>query len=296
MLVDTDELRAFETVAARRSFSMASADLGCSQSTISQRIARLEKRVNRKLIRRTTRRVSLTADGEAMLIYARAILSINEDARQSLVRPSMQGTLKLGVEDEFATTRLPRVLGLFREQFPEFGLRLITGRNEHLYDTLRAHEVDVVLGKSHGSHSNGEVLWQEELVWMAGPVTISPSEPLPLISYLNPSITRGVAEAALMSAHRDWVTIAESSNLLGLIAGAQAGFGIIATGRSFLVPGLREIADEAGLPALGSLHYVIEGRSSGGDPSVNAFIAALKGMARQVSAGAAYSLPFDIAE
>jgi len=279
-LVDIDELRAFDVVATRRSFSQAAIEIGCSQSTISQRIARLEKRVNRRLVGRTTRQVSLTPDGEAMLIYARSILAVSEEARLRLSRPGLKGIVKVGIEDEFATTRLPQVLGIFRMQFPEFGLKFITGRNEHLRDVLREHQVDIILGKSHGTGS-GAPLWREQLVWIGNPsLRIDPAKPVPLISYLKPSITRGLTEAALLSARRQWVEVAECSNLLGKLAAAKAGLGVMAIGRGFQRTILDEIPKEAGLPTLGVLDYEIEGAVDS-DTAAGAFRAVLSEVAKR---------------
>ena len=188
-------MRAFDAVATKRSFSLAAVEVGASQSTVSQRIARLEKRLNRRLVSRTTRKVSLTPDGEAMLIYARSILALSNEARSLLARPGLKGILKVGIEDEFARTRLPEVLGIFRAQFPDFGLKFITGRNEHLHDVLRSHEVDVILGKRHGD-SDGVALWQEQLVWVGHrSLQLKPSDPVPLVSYIKPSLTRALAES-----------------------------------------------------------------------------------------------------
>ena len=279
-LVDIDELRAFDVVATRRSFAQAAAEIGCSQSTISQRIARLEKRVNRRPVGRTTRQVNLTPDGEAMLIYARSILAVSEEARLRLSRPGLKGILKVGIEDEFATTRLPEVLGIFRMQFPDFGLKFITGRNEHLRDVLRAHEVDIILGKRHDAGS-GVPLWREQLVWIGSPsLQIDPAKPVPLISYLKPSITRGITEAALLSARRQWVEVAECSNLLGKLAAAKAGLGVMAIGRSFHRPTLDEMPKEARLPALGALDYVVEGTLDT-DTAAGAFRAVLSEVAKR---------------
>lgn len=280
-LVDTDELRAFDTVATRRSFSLAASELGCSQSTISQRIARLEKRLDRQLVRRTTRRVDLTPDGEAMLIYARSILAVADDARRQLSNPSMKEVLKVGIEDEFATTRLPMVLGIFRAQFPHFAMKFITGRNEHLHDALRSKEVDLILGKSH-QEGSGKVLWQEKLVWVGRPAVLAQAgEVLPLITYMKPSITRDIVETALLAARRSWVNVVEGSNLLGLLAAAEAGLGVMAIGRSFSTPDLAELPEEAGLPALGTLNYVLEGRLTQPDAAASAFSSVLLEAARR---------------
>jgi DNA-binding transcriptional LysR family regulator len=66
-IIETDQLRAFATVAATGSFSRAAGELASAQSTVSQQVARLEKRVGRLLIRRTTRRVELTPEGAALV-------------------------------------------------------------------------------------------------------------------------------------------------------------------------------------------------------------------------------------
>lgn len=280
-LIETDELRAFDVVATRRSFSLAAKDIGTSQSTISQRIARLEKRLNRKLIHRTTRKVILTADGEAMLIYARSMLAISEEVRLRLAQPGLKGVLKVGIEDEFARTRLPEVLGIFRAQFPDFGLKFITGRNEHLQDVLRSHEVDVILGKSHGA-SSGSALWQEQLVWIGHrSLELKPSDPVPLITYLKPSLTRSLAESALLARGRAWIDVAECSNLLGVIAAARSGLGVIAIGQSFKKTVLEEVPEAADLPPLGKLTYVIEGNLGAIDPAVDAFRAVLSEVAKR---------------
>ncbi len=285
-LVDTDELNAFDAVATSRSFSRAAALLGCSQSAISQRIARLERRLGREIIRRTTRRVDLTADGEAMLIYARSILALAKDARDLLERPEPEGVLKVGIEDEFATTRLPLALSIFRSEFPNFGMKFVTGRNEHLLDALRTEDVDLILGKAHGD-AEGEVLWHEPLVWAGHPATrISTQEPVPLITYTSPSITRTIAEEALMTAGRRWTNVVEGSNLLGLLAAAEAGLGVMAIGRSFRTSVIAALPAEADLPPLGTLSYVLETRPGGSTEAANAFCTVLRHAARQVAGDA----------
>lgn len=280
-LVDTDELRAFDAVATRRSFSLAAAEIECSQSTISQRIARLEKRLNRRLVRRTTRKVELTPDGEAMLIYARSILAISEEVRLRLARPGLKRVLKVAIEDEFARTRLPEVLGIFRLQFPDFGLKFITGRNEYLHDVLRAHEVDIILGKSH-SKSGEPALWQEQLIWIGHPsLQLKPSAPVPLISYLKPSLTRSLAESAPQASSRTWIDVAECSNQLGGLAAARSGLGVMAIGQSFHRTILERIPEAAGLPPLGKLGYVVEGGSDDSNSIAAAFRTVLSEVAMQ---------------
>jgi DNA-binding transcriptional LysR family regulator len=285
-IIDTEQLRAFEAVADSGSFTRAAAMLGIAQSSVSQQIARLEKRAGRLLLRRTTRRVELTPAGAAMLVYARSILAMADDVRRHLSVPPVEGVVRFGIADEFATTQLSSVLGIFRQQHPRFEMRFLTGRNDYLFDALESDDVDIILGKCHSGRKKGELLWRESLVWIGQPWALEKANgTVPLIVYLRPSETRDVMEAALLTARRNSTIVAQSANLLGILAATAAGLGITALGRNFLPPGLAEIPAEAGLPPLGTLDYVIDRRTDAGDPAVDAFAEVLRGFARHLVGG-----------
>lgn len=65
-MIDLNDLRVFEKVAALRSFSAAAGALGLPVSTVSRSIARLEANLGVRLFQRTTRAVTLTASGEGL--------------------------------------------------------------------------------------------------------------------------------------------------------------------------------------------------------------------------------------
>src|SRR5271169_5624090 len=131
-IMETDQLRAFEAVADAGSFTKAASALRVPQSTLSQQIARLEARAGRLLIRRSTRRVELTEAGTAMLVYVRSILRLADAARRRLAIPPVDGMLKVAIAEEFVTTKLASVLGIFRQQYPRFEMRLVTARNDYI--------------------------------------------------------------------------------------------------------------------------------------------------------------------
>ncbi len=101
-----DWLRTFEAAARLASFSAAAAELGLTQSAVSQRIGKLEARLGRKLFHRLARGVELTADGAAYLPHvsvafvglARStgdLFSIDRKRRVSLASPASFATLWL---------------------------------------------------------------------------------------------------------------------------------------------------------------------------------------------------------
>jgi DNA-binding transcriptional LysR family regulator len=205
-----------------------------------------------------------------------------DDARRRLGAPPMQGVLRIGIADEFATTKLSGVLGIFRTRHPGFEMRFLTGRNDYLFAAFEAGEVDIILGKCHSGRHKGELLWREPLAWIGQPWALE-REAVPLVAYLRPSETRDVAEAALLAARRPWVVVAQFANLLGLLAAVEAGFGVTALGRNFVPAGFAEVPAEAGLPPLGTLDYVIDRRPDRAEPALDAFADLLRGVAQQLA-------------
>jgi DNA-binding transcriptional LysR family regulator len=106
--------------------------------------------------------------------------------------------------------------------------------------------------------------------------------PVPLLTYVRPSETRELAEAALLAARRTWTVAAEGDNLSGLMAAAQAGLGVMALGRNFVPPGLDEVPAAAGLPDVGTLDYVIDHANRHADPATQAFEEILRRFARHL--------------
>lgn len=77
--LDPRLLRAFVTVAEELHFTRAALRLHVAQQALSRDVRRLERELGSELFVRTTRQVTLTADGERLLPYARAVLQAQED-------------------------------------------------------------------------------------------------------------------------------------------------------------------------------------------------------------------------
>ena len=110
-MYDPELLRTFLAVAQTLSFTQAAQNLGVRQPTVSQHVRKLELAVGRALFIRDTRTVTLTADGEAMAGFARAILSAHEQATGYFTGSGLRGRLRFGVSDDLALTPLPRIPG-----------------------------------------------------------------------------------------------------------------------------------------------------------------------------------------
>src|SRR4051812_49323264 len=82
--VETSELLAFAKAVEAKSLSRAAAELGVPRATIGRRLARLEERLGTRLLRRTTRSLTLTGAGDNFYRHARIVLDAITGAEASV--------------------------------------------------------------------------------------------------------------------------------------------------------------------------------------------------------------------
>jgi DNA-binding transcriptional LysR family regulator len=257
-MLEFELLRSFVAVADSGGFRRAAEQLYLSQSTVSQQIKRLEQEVGRPLFRRTTRAVTLTADGEVLLGDARRLLQLEEAMRQRLAGPTLSGTIRLGAVEEVVGGPLPPALGRFARLHPEVRLEVFISVSRDLIEQLDAGALDVVLAKRPWGTSRGRLLWREPLVWAAAEsFKLAPGAPLPLALYREPSISREAALAALRRADRSWYILCTSPSLTGVRSAALAGLAVTPIPKGALQPGLRILGEADGLPALPDAEYMV---------------------------------------
>lgn len=256
-MLDLVQLRSFVALEQMGSFTLAAERLALGQSTVSQHIQRLEAAVGRKLVARDTHRVSLTTDGQALLAHARSMLAIDDEVKALFAESSLRGRLRLGVSEDFVTSRLPGVLEDFVRAHPSVELELTVALSGVLYQMQDGGEIDLVLAKRRLGDPRGELVYREPLVWLArDPERIKRDRVLPLIAFPPPSITRSVALEVLDRHRLPWRIVCTCGSLSGLTAAAQAGMGVLVQPRSMAPQGLREIPAGT-LPPLEDVEFVL---------------------------------------
>jgi DNA-binding transcriptional LysR family regulator len=259
--LDLDLLRCFVTVAERGGFTAAAEVLGLTQSAISLKVKRLEDILRRPVFRRTSRQVALTPDGETLLVYARRMLALNDEAVRRMVAPPVAGRLRLGVADHFVPRSLAHILARFARTYPEVRLEVEVGRSHELRAKLGKEGLDLVLGKRRDGETEGVAIWTETVVWAASPDWTRPEgRPLPLALLPEGCMFRERALKALAEANLPAETVFTCDSLLGLAAAAQAGFAVTVLGRGGFPPGLAEVD---GLPPLGVVEMAVFGDAAG---------------------------------
>ncbi|MCQ4160435.1 LysR family transcriptional regulator [Roseomonas sp. GC11] len=259
-MVSPTLLRSFLTVAETRSFTRAAERLGLRQSTVSQHIRKLEAQLRRSLLARDTHAVRLTPEGDALLPFARQVLEAGERMRRFLDATPLRGRIRLGASEDFVSARLAEILADFTATHSAVDLELTVGLSGVLYERFDAGELDVIVAKRRGGDPRGQVAWREDVAWVGRPGwQPDPGQPLPLVLYPPPSITRALALAALEEAGRSWRVACTSGSLSGLRAAAMAGLGVAPHSARLLPPGLALLPPRRGLPPLGAIEFVVIG-------------------------------------
>ena len=126
MAFDFRALRYFVAVAEELHFTRAAERLYIAQPALSEQIRRLEGELGVELLRRTTRKVELTAAGEEFLARARRILAEADEAIAEASRAARgeTGTMRVATGATAGIELVPRVLRAFREQRPRVHLDL----------------------------------------------------------------------------------------------------------------------------------------------------------------------------
>lgn len=137
-------MRVFSRVAERGSFGKAADELDISRAAASGHVAALEKHLGVRLLNRTTRKVSLTAEGADYLRRCRRILDEIRDAEETLreSRSKPQGLLRVDVPVAFGRYLLLPALPDFTRRYPAIDLDIRL--NDRIVD-LVAERVDVAV-------------------------------------------------------------------------------------------------------------------------------------------------------
>jgi len=137
------QLALFVRTVESGSFSKAAREFGLSQPSVSRAIAALERRLGVKLLVRTTRQVSATDAGEALLGRARdALLAIDDAENAARGADRLSGVLRVALPPEYAVRRIVPLLPAFYARHPLLKVDLMMSDR---YENLIAEGADLAL-------------------------------------------------------------------------------------------------------------------------------------------------------
>ncbi|MCR6651171.1 MAG: LysR family transcriptional regulator [Cellvibrionaceae bacterium] len=171
--MDLDNLRAFISVARRRSFSLASEDLFITQPAVSKRVAALEEQIGASLFDRLGKNIQLTQAGQVLLPRAEQIVRQLEEARQVIADLSgdVRGELKVATSHHLGLHKLPPVLRAFASAYPLVNLKFEFLDSEVALERVQRGLCElavVTLAPEPVEQLEFEILWQDQLRFVTG--------------------------------------------------------------------------------------------------------------------------------
>ncbi|PSS58388.1 LysR family transcriptional regulator [Pseudomonas sp. BBP2017] len=164
------DLQLFCEVARRSSFIGAATETGLSPAHVSKRIATLETLLGVKLFNRTTRRVSITSDGEAAFVWAQKILESVESMFESLsaAHSEPRGTLRISTSLRLGREHVAPILSLLRQRHPnlEIWLELMDRRVDLIGENF---DIDIRVGEVQEKHLIAHRIAENKRVLAAAP-------------------------------------------------------------------------------------------------------------------------------
>src|SRR5882724_4714573 len=168
MNIELRHLRYFVAVAEELSFTRAALRLRISQPPLSQQIQDLEAILKTQLLLRTSRRVELTAAGEALQARARSILEQVEAAARETVSIGQgeTGRILIGATGSILGGGLAELLAAYRHEFPDVTTTLLEQSPKLQMRALSEKNTDIsfIRLKPAGEDFASELAWREDVV------------------------------------------------------------------------------------------------------------------------------------
>ncbi len=258
MNFDIDCLRTFVLIADSMSFSRAAESVGRSQSTVSQQINKLEAQIGKSLFdRRKGRVIELTSEGIKLLLYARRMMQLNDEAFASMSDDTLTGFVRLGVPLDFFGRDFTTWLAGFKAKHPMVGLEVEANQSENLLKRSIRGEFDLAFFKQETGARHGRVTLTEQLVWVAGAnYAPDPRESMPLILFPEGCAYRRCAISALHEQDCNWHLSFVSPSFELLRSAAIEGMGVTVLARTLVAPPLRIVSHNVRLPELPTVELV----------------------------------------
>jgi DNA-binding transcriptional LysR family regulator len=119
------DMRAFVQVVEQQSFSAAAASLGLTPSAVSRLVSKLEDRLRLRLLYRTTRRLTLTSEGEVFRPRRSILADIDEvETEVRKLRAAPRGRLSITTSNAFGMHQLVPALPDFLQHYSEIEVEL----------------------------------------------------------------------------------------------------------------------------------------------------------------------------
>ncbi|SPF78364.1 LysR family transcriptional regulator [Pseudoprimorskyibacter insulae] len=248
--LDVTTLRSFVAVAESGGVTRAAGFLNLTQSAVSMQLKRLEELLDLKLLERAGRTVALTPAGEQLLVFAKRMVALNDEAFSRLTDNTYEGEVILGVPHDIVYPVIPRVMQRFNAEFPRVKVQLISSYTSQLVKQFSRGEVDVILTTESTVSEGGETLAEVPLRWVAAPGSNAVKQRPLRLAFCRLCRFRPGALRSLEKADVQWEMAVESENDRAVEASVSADLAVTAMLEGHAPQHLDYVDRSIGLPEL----------------------------------------------
>lgn len=163
--MDLRQLNFFLEVADSGGFTKAAEKLNIAQSALSIAIRKLEDELEVKLFVRRDRKVSLTAEGESLVLNAKEIFRGVAKARQEIadLRGLLRGEVRVGLTPMLSSFFFPKIISAFKRRFPALQISVYGDSAWNIQRKIESGEIDmgIISGRTPAGLDSHHVLREE---------------------------------------------------------------------------------------------------------------------------------------
>lgn len=188
--MDTQSLQTFIALAEYRNFTRTADSLFIAQSTVTNRIAELEKEIGKQLFARNKRKVTLSQEGELFLPYAKRILELSDAGIRNVnALKKYKDTYRIGSTNTIYECHLFPIIKEYMNSHPEHAIQITIGHSNNLLQAIQDNLLDVAYSYLPFYHSeyNCEIFATDNLVLVT--------------NYNNNCYQNGITQADLVHAN-----------------------------------------------------------------------------------------------
>ena len=205
-LMDFRELYYITMIADCQSITKAAQKLYISQPSLSHLVSKVENELGVKLFDRTAYPITQTYAGERYVDTARQILRLNDNMRREFsdISEGIAGRITIGMPTERVGYMLPRILPLFKLEYPGIEVVTLEGKSDVLMDSVIKGQSNFIILPStlHNQEVESQLIYREELIYVAGEKLIDQSCCIPgCPDQIDISKVAGVPHVMLRKGH-----------------------------------------------------------------------------------------------
>jgi DNA-binding transcriptional LysR family regulator len=259
--LDSELLRTFLAVAETGSFSKAACRIFRSQSAVSLQIKQLENLLGQAVFQRHARGVELTSTGEKLRLTAQNVVNLLDKCFGELKTNPLQGSIRVGIPDEFGESFLAEVIAQFARNYPQVDLAVRCSFSADFPAALAADEIDLAVFAVEQPADDMLVLRTEKTYWVTSKNhLVHEQDPLPVALFDRACWWRDRALEALETAARPYQVVFTSESVMGITAAISAGIAVGLLGESALRDNFRILSSRQGLPEIPDSALVLKCR------------------------------------